>query len=85
MKRNHRKAFTALKKIGCPLYEGGYNDDKNESFRISAEHNETEQWAEYYDFGYGEFGVKQEVCDILRSHGLYPEWINPGVLAVCDI
>lgn len=82
MKRNHRKAFTALKKIGCPVIEGGW--DSGDGFIISAEQNETDTWAEYYDWAYGEFGVKQEVCDILRANGLHTEWINPGVVGVYD-
>ena len=83
MKRNYRKAYVELKKMGCPVLEGGYYN--TDTFRISAEDNVTDTWADYYAHNYGEFGVKQEVCDVLRKHGLYAEWINPGVLAVHNI
>tara|TARA_R110000772_G_scaffold50020_5_gene115135 strand:- start:537 stop:785 length:249 start_codon:yes stop_codon:yes gene_type:complete len=82
MKRNHRKAFTELKKMGCPVFVGV---DNKESFFISAEDNEHDIWADYHMYAYGEFGVKQSVCDKLREHGLYAEWINPGLVSVNDI
>lgn len=54
MKRNARKAFTALKNIGCPVREGGTYGH----FTISAEDNGTDPhidatenilWADAYD------------------------------------
>lgn len=56
MKRNARNAFNALKKIGCPVFEGdaGYGAQ----FCISAEDNGTDAhidatenilWADYYE------------------------------------
>jgi hypothetical protein len=84
MKRNYRKAFTALKKMGCPVIEGDDYGNMNK-FRISAEDNETDIWADYNNQAYGLFGVKQEVCDVLDNNGLYAEWINPGVLAVIEV
>ena len=37
MKRNYRKAYTVLKKMGVPVIEGG--DRGEDTFRISAENN----------------------------------------------
>jgi hypothetical protein len=81
MQRNYKKAFTALKNLGAPVIEGDdYGDDR--FFRISAEYNDSTQWADYYDQGFGLFGVNQIVVDILDKNGLYAEWINPGILGV---
>ena len=30
------------------------------------------------------FGIRQDVHDILRKHGLYAEWINPGMCGIYD-
>jgi len=86
MKRNFRKAFNELKKIGAPVYEGGWNSD--DTFRISGEENYDEIWADYYDEFCSsdyEFGVSPKINNILAKHGLYAEWCNPGVLDVCEI
>ena len=83
MKRNYRKAYTALKKMGVPVIEGGWNGD--DKFSISAEMNEHDTWADYYAMDYGVFGVKQSICDVLDKHGLFAEWINPGVVGVCEV
>jgi hypothetical protein len=88
MKRHARKAFTALKKIGAPVFvregeEGPY-------FCISAEDNGEKTWADYYMMTDGpelegwRFGVCAEVIDILDANGLYCEWENPGSLSVYD-
>ena len=87
MKRKQRLAFTALKKIGCPVYEGGWNGD-DDTFRISAEDNVDHVWADYYmmtDGGGYEFGVCPEITEILNKYGLFAEWCNPGVLDVCEV
>lgn len=86
MKRNFRKAFNELKKIGAPVREGGWS--KDDGFRISGEDNTNYVWADYYnefcsnDY---EFGVSPKITDILNRHGLYCEWCNPGVLDVWEI
>jgi len=86
MKRNYRTAFNALKKMGVPVIEGGYNGE--DTFRISGEDNDTVVWAEYYGEYMNEpeylFGVKREINDVLDTCGLFAEWINPGVLGVCE-
>ena len=88
MTRNHRLAFNALKKIGCPVYER--SDIKN--FQISAEgidgdYDHDTLWANYHD-GYRipdwEFGVNPLITDTLRKYGLHAEWINPGELGVYE-
>jgi hypothetical protein len=83
MKRNERTAFNALKKMGCPVFAPEGCDYG--AFIISAEDNSTDLWADYYQFAYGEFGVKQEVCDLLRKNKLFCEWVNPGMLGVYQI
>lgn len=84
MKRNYRKAYTALKKMGVPVLEGG--DRGEDTFRISAEDNTDTVWADYYNEYCSEpayqFGVKREINEVLEANGLFAEWINPGVLAV---
>ena len=85
MKNNYRKAFTALKKIGAPVIEGG--DNGEDTFRISGEDNVDEIWADYYEEFTSSsenflFGVNNKINDILDKQGLYAEWINPGVLSV---
>lgn len=85
MKRNFRTAFNQLKKIGAPVYEGGWSQE--EGFRISAEENHSEIWADYYGeylpASY-EFGVNPKITAVLDKHGLMAEWCNPGVLDVCQ-
>jgi len=88
MQKNYKLAFNALKKIGCPVIEGGYNDEEH-MFRISGEENHTVQWADYDhiigDSVLDDFGVNHEINKILDKHGLFAEWQNPGVLSVCEI
>ena len=85
MKRNIRKAFNELKKIGAPVYEGGWNGE--DTFRISGEDNCDEIWADYYeeftpaDF---EFGINPKITAILDKNRCYAEWCNPGVLNVYE-
>lgn len=92
MKRNIRTAFEQLNKIGAPVIEGGYNGE--DSFRISAEDNCQDEletvWADYYQMTDGDgtgfmMGVNNKINDILDANGLFAEWINPGVLAVCEV
>ena len=84
MKQNYRTAYNALKKMGAPVILGGY--DGQDTFRISAEDNVTQVWADYYEEYCSEpayeFGVKREIVDVLEANGLMCEWINPGVLGV---
>jgi hypothetical protein len=83
MKRNHRLAFNALKKIGAPVYERS----DIENFQISAESNSDYIWADYYDGDYldgYEFGVSPRIINTLAKYGLHAEWINPGELGVYD-
>ena len=37
-------------------------------------------WTQNYE--HWEFGVHNELVDLLNSAGWYSEWVNPGVLAV---
>lgn len=86
MKRKFRTAYNALKKIGCPVYEGGWNGE--DTFRISAEDNLDHVWADYYmmseEGGYV-FGVSPRINEVLDKHGLFAEWCNPGVLNVWEV
>jgi len=87
MKRNYRTAYNELLKMQCPVIEGG--DRGEDTFRISAEQNcedvnET-VWADYNNMGSGLFGVNNKINKVLDKHGLYAEWINPGVLSVQEV
>ena len=86
MTRNHRLAFNALKKIGCPVYERS----DIENFQISAEgiyddYDRDTLWADYYDgrnIPGWDFGINPLISDILAKYGLHAEWINPGEIGV---
>ena len=88
MKRAHRNAFNALKKIGAPVYERS----DIENFQISAEgiygdYDRDTIWADYYDgrnIPDWEFGVNPLITNILRKYDLHAEWINPGELGVYE-
>jgi|TARA_R110001592_G_scaffold341348_2_gene630257 hypothetical protein len=87
MQRNYRTAFNALKKMGAPVIEGGY--DGEDTFRISAEDNVSYTWADYYQMTDGDgtgymMGVSNKINDVLDASGLFAEWINPGVLGVWE-
>jgi len=87
MKQNYRTAYNALKKMGAPVILGGY--DGQDTFRISAEDNVTQVWADYYEMSDGcdagfEMGVSNKINTVLEANGLFAEWINPGVLGVWD-
>jgi|TARA_R110000822_G_C15062575_1_gene467636 hypothetical protein len=87
MQRNYRTAYNALKKLGAPVIEGGY--DGEDTFRISAENNVDYVWADYYEMTDGNdtgymMGVSNKINDVLSASGLFAEWINPGVLGVWE-
>ena len=84
MQRNYKKAFTALKKMGCPVIEGDDYGDMNK-FRICAESNMKARWADYYCQEWGLFGVSNKINRVLDANGLYAEWINPGMIAVVEV
>lgn len=95
MKRNERKAFNALQKMGVPVYDRG---EGNAAFTVSTE--------DYYDFGGNQvragdcyrdevreycdlngniinmWGIQQHIHDILNANGLYTEWWNGGMFGV---
>jgi hypothetical protein len=81
MKANFRKAFNELKKMGVPVYE---REDMNGRFQISAEEPDSYLWANYYAYNRDgwDFGVNPTVDRVLKKHGLFSEWINPGELGV---
>lgn len=81
MTRAERNLFNALKAIGAPVIERPEGDGDG-PFVLSAEDNYERVWADVYQPDHGEFGVDQEVCDIVRSHGFMLEWINAGMLGV---
>jgi hypothetical protein len=74
---NIKKAIAALKKMGAPLIE---NED---GVFISAEQNyDNEIWADYYELGYPYVNEKIETA--LDKNGFFAEWVNPGLLEVCE-
>ena len=84
MNRNAKKAFTALKAIGCPVFE---REGESSHFCISAEDNTKEIWADYYEgcrmLGFS-FGISPKITAILNAHSLFAEWDDPGSLSVFD-
>lgn len=81
MTRDERKLFNALKAMGCPVISRP-DGDADGAFVISAEDNVDRVWADYWEDWFGEFGVAQDVCDVVRKHGFFCEWINPGIVGV---
>jgi hypothetical protein len=86
MKRAYIKAYNKLAKLGCPVYE---HYDDNGNFSISAEDALSDTWLNYYDgdsyLENPEFGKSGRLCQILRDHGLFAEWVNPGRASVYEI
>ena len=76
MKRKFKKAYTALKKIGAPVFE---NEDmkRDGNFGMSAKNNYDRIWADYYREWHP---IDAEVLKIVDKNGLYFEWQNPDVL-----
>ncbi len=83
MTRNYRKAFNALKALGCPVFE---RIDRPGEFLISAEEENSWEWADYYnEFNrFPDFGVNAKVREVLEPLGLHAEWENPACLLVCE-
>ena len=83
MKRNYRNALNALTKLGVPTYQR-YD---MENWAISAEHENSYKFCDYYD-GHNmpdwEFGVSPVIYNTLRKYNLHAEWINPGELGVYE-
>tara|TARA_R110000851_G_scaffold315600_1_gene478231 strand:+ start:6708 stop:6953 length:246 start_codon:yes stop_codon:yes gene_type:complete len=81
MKRHARKAFTELKKAGCPVKE--WHNDSRGHFWIDAEEPEGEDWLDYWknDIFFG----SDRLNSILKENGLYWEWANCAVGHVHDI
>jgi len=80
MRTSTTAAYKALQAINTPVID---RQEDNALFMISGEDNDDGRpFIDYYEYNYGEFGVDQTVCDILKKHGLICEWINPGLLGV---
>lgn len=92
MKRNSRKAFTALVKLNAPVFD---RNDYNAEFLIGGELRTSddvyfcdywrEELREYIDEDgriQNPFGIRTDVYDILEANGLYAEWINGGLVGV---
>lgn len=85
MKRKYIAAFNNLQKMGCPVYE---HSDDDGNFSISAEDGDSYLWCDYYDGSTipdWEFGVSPKITELLRSKGLFAEWMNPGRLVVFEV
>lgn len=83
MKRNYRNALNALTKLGVPTYQR----HDMENWAISAEHEDSYKFCDYYD-GHNmpdwEFGVSPVIYNTLRKYNLHAEWINAGELGVYE-
>jgi hypothetical protein len=83
-------AAAKLEALGVPLLPGG-NWSGGSLFEISAESGKCagngHPWADYYNENHYlmDLGVNRVLVAKLKEHGLYAEWINPGVLGVYSI
>jgi len=81
MKKPYNHAFKALQKMGVPVYVW------EDTFRISAEAENSYLWADYYDgpsISSWNFGVNPKIDKTLAKYGLHCDWINPGELGVWE-
>lgn len=76
MKSQYQKAFAELKGLGAPVYEHA-DDDGN--FSISAEEGNSDEWLDYWSQY-----ENPVLTGILKQHGLFFEWVNPGRVAVYE-
>jgi hypothetical protein len=82
MKKPYNHAFKALEKMGVPVYKW------EDTFRISAEHESSYMWADYYvgpSIPSWDFGINPKIDGALAKYGLFCEWINPGEIGVWKI
>jgi hypothetical protein len=82
MKKPYNHAFKALEKMGVPVYKW------EDTFRISAEHESSYMWADYYvgpSIPSWDFGINPKIDRALAKYGLFCEWINPGEIGVWKI
>ncbi len=83
IKPNYKKARAALEALGVPTYQRA----DMAHFAISAEHENSYKFCDYYDGDMlpdWEFGVNPIVDKTLAKYGLRCEWINPGELGVYE-
>jgi len=76
-------AMNELYDIGAPVIE------HTDGVYISGEDNHKECWADYWEGSMypsmcDDFGVNHKINAILEKHGLFAEWQNPGLLAICE-
>ena len=96
MKRNARKAFTALKKMDAPVFDHGSPGNQwGAHFILGAElrNGDDRRFADMYGEEFKEhrneegeiinaFGIRQDVIDILQANELYAEWIDAGTVGI---
>lgn len=83
MKTKYQNAFDALKTLGVPVYE---HADDNGNFSIDAEDARADEFVGYYSTDpEWVFGVCPAVNNLLRTFGLFAEWVNPGRLGVYEV
>lgn len=77
MKKEYRKAYKALQKMGVPVFE---HWDWEDGFDISAEREGSQDWLSYWRMADEEwtFGIHPDVNQVLNENGLYAEWVNPA-------
>ena len=80
MKREARKVYNQLKKLGCPVKE--WHDNSRGHFWLSAEEENSDEWLNYYSMTL--CAGSERLNHILSSHGLYFEWENSAVGHVHD-
>lgn len=91
-----RKAAEELLALDAPVYHAGQGES-GAHFVLGGELRDDNDsyWADYYQEELVEsmgdngvilnaFGIRTQVHDILRKHGLFAEWINAGMVGIYD-
>ena len=81
MKRNMRTAFNALQKMGAPVFDNGDNPG---GFKMSAEDNSEEIWADFYYGMHGYPYINERVEQVMADNGVFFEWDNAGCLSAYE-
>jgi hypothetical protein len=83
MKKAYIKAFNELTKLGCPVFIHSDLD----GFLISAESENSDEWANYYNtysFQWDGETINPKIEKVLSKYKLFAEWKNPGCLGVYE-
>lgn len=91
MKRNARKAFNAIRRLGAAVYD---RSEHSAEFILGAERlrDNDPKYADSYQEEIRErvedgkvinaMGIDERINRILRNNGLHAEWINPAMVGI---